>query len=33
MRVGENTPAHGAFWTMDFTGGGGNFVVCCSDEI
>jgi hypothetical protein len=33
MRVGENTAGHGAFWTMDFTGGGGNFVVCCSDEI
>ena len=32
MRVGENTAAHGAFWTMDFTGGGGNFVMCCSDE-
>jgi hypothetical protein len=32
MRVGSNDPAHGAFWAMDFTGGGGNFVVCCLDD-
>jgi hypothetical protein len=32
MRVGSNDADHGAFWTMDFTGGGGNFVVCCLDD-
>ncbi len=32
MRVGSNDAAHGAFWTMDFTGGGGNFVMCCLDD-
>jgi hypothetical protein len=32
MRVGTNDADHGAFWTMDFTGGGGNFVMCCLDD-
>jgi hypothetical protein len=32
MRVGENDAAHGAFWTMGFTGSGASFVMCCLDD-
>jgi len=31
MRVGENDAAHGAYWTMGFSGGAPTFVMCCLD--
>lgn len=31
FRVGENSPANGAYWALDFASGGTSFVVCCKD--
>jgi hypothetical protein len=33
MRVGSNDAAHGAFWTMGFSGGAPSFVMCCLDGV
>ena len=33
MRVGENTPAHSAYWSMSFSSGAPSFVMCCIDAL
>jgi hypothetical protein len=31
MRVGQDTAAHAAYWSMSFAGGAPSFVMCCLD--